>query len=156
MTTPAPAATLVCLGLNEHDFVTNSALLSIPTYASACSGSVRYSSACSCIGAGPCQVTYPIIEYSLDNCVAGSEISGVIGLQNGECLDVENVVAIKYAPYITTSCDVSDCHLFIYQNGDTNCNAENLLNVYEVLPFTSGCGNTLNAFSSMKLVFYVR
>ena len=52
--TGARTITLRDIGLQKRSAPTN-----IPTYASACSGSVRYSSACSCIGATHSTVTAP-------------------------------------------------------------------------------------------------
>jgi len=131
-------------------------LLSVPTYASACSGSLRYSSACSCIGVNPpcsldSQATLPITEYSSYPCES-SGISKVTSITNGECLHWGGGgIVVAVGSLISSSCTASDCQIVLYENGDTNCAAENDVGGFALTSIPS-CDYFSPDVSSIKLV----
>ncbi|MCJ1434077.1 hypothetical protein MMC27_003443 [Xylographa pallens] len=127
----------------------------IPTYASACSGSVRYSSACSCIGvtattstaATPmttvtvtvtADVTKPTVAFLGfygQNCDAGTENGDDGSFIEGECLSLPDQLSIEedgFSAGSSTGLTAADCTITFYS--DPGCTT-----VEHTAPATPGC-----------------
>ncbi|MCJ1296429.1 hypothetical protein MMC34_007995 [Xylographa carneopallida] len=127
----------------------------IPTYASACSGSVRYSSACSCIGvtattstaATPlttvtvtvtASVTKPTVAFTGfygQNCDAGTENGDDGSFVEGECVSLPDQISIEedgFSAGSSTGLTAADCTITFYS--DSGCTI-----VEHTAPATPGC-----------------
>ncbi|MCJ1320227.1 hypothetical protein MMC15_005565 [Xylographa vitiligo] len=127
----------------------------IPTYASACSGSVRYSSACSCIGvtattstaATPtttvtvtvtADVTKPTVAFTSfygQECDAGTELGDDGSFIEGECISLPDQISIDddgFDAGTSTGLTAADCTITFYS--DPGCTV-----VEHTAPATPGC-----------------
>ncbi|MCJ1420347.1 hypothetical protein MMC32_006704 [Xylographa parallela] len=127
----------------------------IPTYASACSGSVRYSSACSCIGVTAttstattpvttvtvtvtADVTKPTVAFTGfygQNCDAGTENGDDGSFIEGECQSLPDQISIDeegFSAGSSTGLTAADCMITFYT--DTGCTV-----VERTAPATPGC-----------------
>lgn len=93
---------------------------SIPTYASACSGSVRYSSACSCIGVtGVTTTVVPQVtatQYINEDCTGELEQDT---LTIGACIGIPIASTVNLGTFVPGSCTVAECQVDFY--GTLDC-----------------------------------
>ncbi|MCJ1388317.1 hypothetical protein MMC18_001163 [Xylographa bjoerkii] len=127
----------------------------IPTYASACSGSVRYSSACSCIGvtattstastpmttvtvtvtADETKPTVAFTGFYTQSCDAGTENGDDGSFIEGECMGLPDQISIEdggFSAGTSTGLTAADCTITFYS--DTACTQEE-----HSAPATPGC-----------------
>ncbi|MCJ1283027.1 hypothetical protein MMC26_002354 [Xylographa opegraphella] len=128
----------------------------IPTYASACSGSARYSSACSCIGVTATTSTAPtptmtvtvtatatatrptlaFTGYYGESCDAGTEEDNSSGsFVEGECMMLPIQISIEDGAFdagTETGLTAADCMITFYSGAD--CTTEE-----HTAPATPGC-----------------
>ena len=97
---------------------------SIPSYASACSGSVRYSSACSCIGVtGVTTTALPAprvtaIQYNNEDCTDELEQDT---LTVGACFGIPFADSVNLDTFVPGSCTAAECEVDFY--GTLDCSA---------------------------------
>jgi hypothetical protein len=107
---------------------------SIPAYASACSGSVGYSSACSCLGVTASTTTAPTpsttITVTTTSTVAPPTLT-VIQFFDFDCVGEQTITPAPYG--VCTETDASNSTSFLSFSGDAATAAACTVNFYEGL-----------------------
>ncbi|EPS39087.1 hypothetical protein H072_7116 [Dactylellina haptotyla CBS 200.50] len=110
----------------------------IPAYASACSGAVRYSSACSCVGVTSTVVMAPTpvitvtetasalptllaTNYPGTSIVCAGEAVNSFPVLNGQCISNPTYWSINLGSFGPSSCDQSKCGVQIWGGGNLDC-----------------------------------
>ncbi|KAF3913567.1 hypothetical protein ABW20_dc0105977 [Dactylellina cionopaga] len=132
----------------------------IPTYASACSGSARYSSGCSCAGATAATFTaaaptipapvFPAIHFTQyeggsSDCASGSQTDTLVRVDN--CIITNGSDRAKlssFSPGIVSG----KCFVNFYGSGDTSC----VTTPTSVVAVTSNTCYDFNDVAAIKMV----